>query len=126
MADSVAEDSILGPDLYQSFAHPGQRKVAEAISAGGAPSILHICGDIRQTTEQMVRSGVDAISIGQGTSISKTRETAKGRCRIIGNIDPGTVLLTGTPEQVEDEVKRCVEEGTDIAAPGCGLSPRRP
>lgn len=126
MVDGEAEDSILGPDLYESFALPGQRKVAEAVSASGAPSILHICGDIRQTTDHMVRSGVDAISIGQGTSIPRTKETAKGRCRIIGNIDPSTVLLTGTPEQVEAEVRRCVDEGADIAAPGCGLSPKTP
>jgi MtaA/CmuA family methyltransferase len=126
LVDGEAEDSILGPDLYDSFALPGQRKVSEAISAGGAPSILHICGDIRQTTDHMVRSGVDAISIGQGTSISKTKATARGRCRIIGNIDPTTVLLTGTPEQVEAEVSRCVDEGVDIAAPGCGLSPKTP
>jgi MtaA/CmuA family methyltransferase len=126
MVDGEAEDSILGPDLYESFAHPGQKKVAEAISAGGAPSILHICGDIRQTTDHMVRSGVDAISIGQSTSIVRAKETARGRCRIIGNIDPSTVLLNGTPEQVEAEVRRCVDEGADIAAPGCGLSPKTP
>jgi [methyl-Co(III) methanol-specific corrinoid protein]:coenzyme M methyltransferase len=126
MVDGEAEDSILGPDMYNSFAHPGQRKVAEAIAAGGATSILHICGDIRLTTDHMVRSGVDAISIGQGTSIPKTKEIVNGRCRIIGNIDPSTVLLKGTPKQVKAEVIRCVQEGADIAAPGCGLSPGTP
>ena len=74
----------------------------------------------------MVRSGVDAISIGPGMSIPKVKETANGRCRVIGNIDPSAVLLSGTPKQVESEVMRCVKEGADIASPGCGLSPKTP
>ena len=126
MVDADAEDSILGPELYESFALPGQRKVAEAILAGGAPSILHICGDIRSTTELMARSGVDAISIGRGMSMPQVKEVVNGRCRIVGNIDPSTVLLKGTPKQVAAEVKRCVKEGADIAAPACGLSPGTP
>ena len=126
MVDGKADDSILGPELYESFALPGQRKVAETIKSNGAASILHISGDAQQSTEMMVRSGVDGISIGRGTSIPKTWEIVKGRCRIIGNIDPNGVLLNGTPKQVEADVRRCIKEGADIAAPGCGLSPRTP
>ena len=126
MIDGEAEDSKLGPELYESFALPGQRKVAEAIAAAGVPSILHICGDVRLSTDMMVRSGVDAISIGQGMGISSTKEIANGRCRVIGNIDPRDVLLNGTPDQVQAEVRRCLEQGADIVAPGCGLSPKTP
>jgi len=126
MMDGEAEDSILGPELYESFALPGQRKVAEAITAAGALSILHICGDIRSSTDMMVRSGVDAISIGQGMSIADTKRIVKGRCRVIGNIDPVDVLLKATAEEVQEEVLRCLNDGADIVAPGCGLSPRTP
>ncbi|MDD1770803.1 MAG: hypothetical protein LUO79_06940, partial [Methanomassiliicoccales archaeon] len=48
------------------------------------------------------------------------------RCAIIGNIDPGTTLLKGTPAEVAADTLRCIHEGVDIAAPGCGLSPRTP
>lgn len=126
MVDGEADDSILGPELYESFALPGQRKVTEAIRGEGTPSILHICGDIRMSVDMMVRSGADAISIGQAMSVPMTKEIVKGRCRIIGNIDPSRVLLSGTPKQIGADVKRCVEEGADIAAPGCGLSPKTP
>jgi MtaA/CmuA family methyltransferase len=126
MMDGEAEDSILGPELYESFALPGQRKVAEAISAAGALSILHICGDVRSSTDMMVRSGVDAISVGQGMSIADTKKIVKGRCRVIGNIDPIDVLLKATPNDVQEDVLRCLNDGADIVAPGCGLSPRTP
>jgi len=126
MMDGEAEDSILGPELYESFALPGQRKVTEAIAAAGAQSILHICGDIRSSTDMMVRSGVDAISIGQGMSIPDIQRIVKGRCRVIGNIDPVDVLLKATADDVQGEVLRCLNDGADIVAPGCGLSPRTP
>ncbi len=126
MVDGEADDSILGPELYESFALPGQRKVAEAVKGAGAPSILHICGDIRLSVEMMVRSGVDAISIGQGMSVPTIKDIVNDRCRVIGNIDPSKVLLNGTAKEIGAEVKRCVKEGADIAAPGCGLSPKTP
>jgi [methyl-Co(III) methanol-specific corrinoid protein]:coenzyme M methyltransferase len=74
----------------------------------------------------MVHAGADAISIGQGTSIINTKEIVKGRCQVIGNIDPSGVLLNGTPKQVEKDVRRCMKDGVDIAAPGCGVSPMTP
>jgi [methyl-Co(III) methanol-specific corrinoid protein]:coenzyme M methyltransferase len=126
MVDDEANDSILGAEMFESFAHPAQRKVADAIRSAGALSILHICGDVRSTTDAMVRSGVDAISIGSEMSMTGTRGIVKDRCRIIGNIDPVKVLLNGTPKKVEAEVKRCIKEGVDIVAPSCGLSPKTP
>ncbi len=126
MVDSKADDSILGPELYESFALPGQRKVIESIIAREVPSMLHICGDMRSSTDLMVRSGVDAISIGPGMSIAATMDKVKGRCRVIGNIDTGNLLLAGSPKQVGSDVKRCIKEGVDMAAPCCGLSPKTP
>ena len=126
MVDVDANDSILGPELYESFALPGQKKVVETIESNGAMSILHVCGDVGLSTEMMVRSGVDGISVGLGTNIPKTVKIVRGRCRIIGNIDTSGVLLNGTPKQVEMDVRRCIKEGVDIVAPGCGLSPRTP
>jgi len=126
MVDSGANDSFLGPELYESFALPGQRKVVDSIEADGAPSILHICDDVRLSTDMMARSGVDAISIGQEMSITKTKEVVNGRCRVIGNIDPSGVLLNGTSRQVTSGVRRCLKEGVDIVAPGCGLSAHTP
>jgi MtaA/CmuA family methyltransferase len=126
MVDGHADDSILGPEMYESFALPGQRKLVDTVVEGGAASILHIGGDASLSTDMMVRSGVDAISIGQDMSIPKTKEIVKGRCRVIGNIDPGNVLLNGTPSQVEAEVRRSIREGADLATPGNGLSPKTP
>jgi [methyl-Co(III) methanol-specific corrinoid protein]:coenzyme M methyltransferase len=36
------------------------------------------------------------------------------------------VLLAGSPERVTAEAKKCVNDGVDILAPGCGLAPHTP
>ncbi|HVO77630.1 MAG TPA: uroporphyrinogen decarboxylase family protein, partial [Methanomassiliicoccales archaeon] len=56
----------------------------------------------------------------------ETRAKVHDRCAIVGNIDPATTLAMGTPARVAAEVLRCIHEGVDIAAPGCGFSPRTP
>lgn len=124
--DAEANNFILGPKEYERLAMPGESEVSGAIRMKGACSILHICSDIALTTEMMASTGVNAISIGQGTGIRETRSRVHDRCAIIGNIDPGTVLVKGTPAEVAGEVLRCIHEGVDIAAPGCGLSPKTP
>ncbi|MGD1060976.1 MAG: MtaA/CmuA family methyltransferase [Methanomassiliicoccales archaeon] len=124
--DAEANNFILGPREFERFALPGEKAVAKAIARKGACSVLHICSDIGLTTEMMVSTGVNALSIGQGTSIRETRAKVRDRCAIIGNVNPGTTLAEGTPAEVAADTLRCIHEGVDIAAPGCGFSPRTP
>ncbi len=124
--DAEANNFILGPQEFERYALPGEKAVAGAVAKKGACSILHICSDIALTTEMMASTGTNAISIGQGTSIRETRAKVRDRCAVIGNIDPATVLVKGTPAQVAADVLRCIHEGVDIVAPGCGFSPKTP
>ncbi len=126
LIDAEASNFILGPEEFEKYAMPGEKAVADAVRKKGACSVLHICSDIALTTEMMASTGVHAISIGKGTSIRKTRARVNDRCAIIGNVDPGTTLVNGTPAEVAADVLRCIHEGVDIAAPGCGFSPRTP
>ncbi len=64
---------------------------------------------------KIMRVGGKTMSIG-GDSSSK----------IVGNISTTQTLFTGSPEEVKAEVKRALEAGVDIVAPGCGLAPRSP
>jgi MtaA/CmuA family methyltransferase len=126
LLDTEASGSILGPDEFQRYAMPGETALAKAVSGKGWCSVVHVCADISLTTEFIADTGVNAISIGQGTSIRRTRTMVNDRCAIIGNIDPATTLLRGTPAEVAADTLRCIHEGVDIVAPGCALSPMTP
>jgi len=65
--------------------------------------------------EDVVSTGVSAISIDEGSSLQKMIEIAKGKAVVIGNVPVG-LFRDGTREQMEAAVKRC----TDIAAKDSG------
>jgi uroporphyrinogen-III decarboxylase len=70
----------------------------------------------------MIECGAEAITIDERTPMKMAREIAD-RVRpgypIGGNINPYTTIHQGSVETIRDAVKRVVDEGTDMVAPGC-------
>ncbi len=126
MVDATSSGSVLGPKQYEEFALPYQRRVANAIRKEGGLSILHICGNTIKTLDAMVRTATDGISVDQQMDIAWVAEQLRGRCASIGNVSPTNTLLKKGQAEVEAEVKRCIEGGVDIIAPGCGFASETP
>lgn len=126
MVDATSSGTVLGPAQFDEFAMPYQKRVADSIRKNGGYSVLHICGNTVKTLEGMVRTGVDGISVDQQMDIGWVAEQLKGRCASIGNVSPTNTLLKKGPHEVEAEVKRCIEGGVDIIAPGCGFASETP
>jgi len=126
MIDAEANDLILGPKEFARFAKPGEARMVRAIHSMGCPAMVHICADISLTADQVADTGVDGFSIGQGSSVKDIRARTSGRCVLIGNVSPATTLYSGTPDEVREETLRCIRNGFDLVAPGCGLSPKTP
>jgi MtaA/CmuA family methyltransferase len=126
LVDATSSGDILGPKQYERFAMPYQKKIADAVRKKGALTVLHICGNTSKNLEYMVTTGVNGISVDQSMNLKKVREVLAGRAAVVGNVDPTNTLVRKKPEDVEAEVKRCIEDGTNIVAPGCGFSPETP
>ena len=76
---------------------------------------MHICGYIDPIMEDVISTGVTAISIDEASSLKKMVEVAKGKAEVIGNV-PTSLFLDGTKEDMEKAVKNCIE----VAAKGSG------
>ncbi|MBC7107339.1 MAG: MtaA/CmuA family methyltransferase [Methanomassiliicoccales archaeon] len=126
MVDATSSGTVLGPSQYAEFAMPYQKMVADSIRKNGAYSILHICGNTTKNLKYMAQTGVNGISVDQQMDISWVKEQLKGKCATIGNVSPTSTLLKKSPADVEDEVRKCIEGGTDVVAPGCGFAPETP
>jgi len=74
----------------------------------------------------MARSGMDGINLDQVMDLRKAREVLGPSVSIVGNVSPIGVLRSGSPEEVRAESLRCLENGADVLAPGCGFSPDTP
>ncbi|NPV80221.1 MAG: hypothetical protein HPY52_08085 [Firmicutes bacterium] len=117
IGDAWASCSIISPRQYKEFCLPYHRKATEAFHKLGVKVYLHICGNSDPILEMMADTGVDAIEpldpLG-GVSLASAKRRVGNRVCLKGGLNTMT-LLRGTPEDVEREAKRCID---DAAAGG--------
>ncbi len=118
----VAEDlgASAGPffslDMFHRFILPYFTKLVQSINI---PVLLHSCGNINLFLDDLVETGIVAIHPLQrtaGMDLQTVKEKYGNRIAIIGNVDSSRTLPSKSKEQVDQEVKECIE----IAAPGGG------
>lgn len=123
LIDGSSQFEVLGPKLYEDFSKPYTKTL---IGNLGGLTILHICGNSTQILDKMADTGATALSVDHSVKIGEAKKIVKNRAAIVGNVDPTRSLFMGTAQEVENEAKNCVEQGTDVLAPGCGFSPQTP
>lgn len=116
-----AASSLIGPALYEEFALPYQQKLIKEIHEAGALVKLHICGNLNPILHLTAQTGADIIDCDHMVDIKKAAEIFPENTAICGNFDPVSVLLSGTPEYVRQEVYRCADlpVKNNIIAAGC-------
>jgi uroporphyrinogen decarboxylase len=120
--DSLASCDVISPRDYEKWAFPYQRKVIQAWKAYGARTLLHICGDSTKVLDLYAETGADVIEIDHKVDLAYARSVVGDRSCVIGNVDPVTVVLQGTPERVYEASKACLASATDggyILGTGC-------
>ena len=113
-----ASSDNISPKQFETFVKPYLRSIIQGLKA---PTVLNICGSTLLIIEQMVECGASAISIEERTPVIKAREIIDGMkrsCPILGNISPFRVIHTGPPDRIRDAVRRAIEEGVNMVAPG--------
>lgn len=119
-----AASSLIGPELYSEFALPYQKRIVDAIHKKGAKVKLHICGNISAVLDQVVQTGADMIDFDYMVDMEKGAEIIPKNICICGNFDPVSVVLEGTPDLIEQEVRRCAalsKVNNNCIQPGCEI-----
>lgn len=107
--DSPAGPDLVSPAMYEEFAQPYDKRLADEAHAHGRPYALHICGNTTRILEAMLATGADALELDYKTDVRAARDVLKGRAVFIGNIDPSGVLALGTPALVEARTRELLE-----------------
>ena len=131
LVDPTAGGSVISRKHFIEFSLPVLKWINQEIKAHkDVPTYLHICGDVSDRLDLMADTGVDGISIDHLVDVAAAKREVGDRVCIIGNIDPVGTLLLGTPEQVLEESRHCIEQagqgGGFVLAPGCGVPPNTP
>jgi [methyl-Co(III) methanol-specific corrinoid protein]:coenzyme M methyltransferase len=128
-ADSVVIiDSESGPDLFpppffEPMFLPVYKKMTNAMKG---LNILHMCGDATLILESVAKSGFLGVSLEEKTDMSYASQVIGKEVCLIGNVSAADDLLLQSSDFVKASAKRCIEDGVNILAPGCGIAPYTP
>ena len=104
---------------FIEFVLPGLQRVVDTAKEKKVPFIKHCDGYVWPILDDMVKTGIDAlnpIEPAAGMDIGKVKEAYGDRIAVIGNIDCAHLLSFGSPGDVKNAVKDCIEK----AGPGGG------
>ncbi|MDR3337064.1 MAG: uroporphyrinogen decarboxylase family protein [Treponema sp.] len=117
-----AAASLIGPGLYKKYGMSWDKAIVDYIHSCGAKVKLHICGNITPLLELLREVGPDILDIDWMVDFARAvKEFDGSKTAVSGNVNPVAVLMQGTSECVESQIKYCLEVGsaTTCIAAGC-------
>jgi MtaA/CmuA family methyltransferase len=118
-----AAASLVGPEIYEQFVFPQERRLIEAIHAAGSRVRLHICGNTTDLVGMMGKLKADIIDLDSMVSLAHARAQMGSGQILLGNINPVSVLKNGTPDQISAALTQCrTDAGPNyIVGAGCEI-----
>ena len=99
--DSISGPEMISPEMYEKYALPYEKRIAEVAHSLGKSYVLHICGNTDPILDKMLLTGADGLELDYKTDAVKARNLLKDKVTFIGNIDPSGVLALGSTEEVK-------------------------
>lgn len=124
---------LTGPDLYQEYVLPAERRVFDAIRpACDVPISLHICGNSTHILPAMASSGAEVLEIDHLVSLDDACRLVPENIALWGNIDPVGVIRNGSPDTVKSAATEALatvrkhDRSRFVLSSGCTLAPDTP
>jgi len=116
-----AAASLIGPQLYEEFVWPYEKRLIEGLHDMGTKVRLHICGNINAILEPIGRLGCDIVDLDFMVPVADARKAMGPDQVLLGNIDPVRVLRHGTPESITEAIAQCHRDAGEryIVSAGC-------
>jgi MtaA/CmuA family methyltransferase len=116
-----AAASLVGPQIYEEFVRPYEKKLVDGLHAMGTRVRLHICGNIRRILPGVGSLGCEMVDIDSMVPLAQARQEMGPKAVLAGNIDPVKTLRNGTPESVTSAIAECHRQAGSryIVGAGC-------
>jgi uroporphyrinogen decarboxylase len=105
---------MMAPKQFEDLLQPCYKRLTDVVHSRGKQIILHTDGYITPLLDFIINSGFDGLQSlepSAGVNLSEVRRKVGNRLCLLGNIDTGEVLTTGTKEQVFSAVKTAIQQG---------------
>ena len=126
-ADSIglgdAAASLVGPQIYEEFIWPFEKKLIDGIHEMGALVRLHICGNTRAILGGMARLKCEIVDLDFLAPLDEGRKEMGPDQILLGNIDPVSVMRDGDVELVTSTIAECHHQAGNrfIVGAGCEI-----
>lgn len=107
---------MMSPAVFDQLIAPRLKKMVDAIHDEGAFCIKHSDGNIYPILDAIVATGPDGLNPIEpvaGMTLTETRRRVGPRLCLVGNIDCGQLLCSGTPDQVRTAVRQAIIDGSE-------------
>lgn len=102
--------AFIHPDWYRKYVFPNFKKYLEPVLASGKKVLFTADGNFTQFIDDIAACGVHGFVMEPSTDMRYIAEKYGKTHIFAGNADT-RILLRGTKEQIETEVKRCMDIG---------------
>lgn len=124
LSEPMASGSVISKKQFRRWALPYIKKVVDGWSNFQKRPSIHICGKTKDRWDDILETGISAFWADNCESLQELKKQVGDRIGISGNVTPVDILQNGTPEMIEKEVHRCIEEAGDspngyTLCPGC-------
>ena len=114
--EALSSADIISPLAYERFAFPTTRAYLQELNHLGLATVLYYCGDSIPRLPWLKRLGMAALALEESKKsfqidIEQVIAGVEGACAVFGNIHAVDILQSGTPEQIEAEVRRQIQAG---------------
>ncbi|MQY76090.1 MAG: hypothetical protein GH155_00480 [Spirochaeta sp.] len=114
-----SQATFISPPLFRERVLPHITRMVERISARKVPVIMHSDGHVAPFLEDLVETGISGyhpLERSAGMVLEKVKRDFGKALTLVGNVNNKTTLVSGSTEDVVEEVKECIR----LAAPGGG------
>lgn len=118
-----AAASLVGPQVYEQFVWPYEKRLVDGLHEMGALVRMHICGNIRPLLPEIGKLGCDIVDLDSMVPVSEARAAMGPDQVLLGNLDPVAVVRNGTPEAIRASLAACHREAGPryIVGAGCEI-----
>lgn len=116
IADPVTTTDIIGKRFFDDFTRPEFKRLFDGITeiTGRKPK-AHLCGHTSQLWDDLIDMGLENLSFDNCESMKEAAERLGNSMFIAGNVGTVDVMRDGSIDDVIEDVKRCIREGSGAA-----------
>jgi uroporphyrinogen decarboxylase len=129
-SQSVANRDCISRKHYEQFVTGHETELNNFLKAKGKKILHHTCGDWSDRFDLVAAEAPDIAYVSATSNLAELKAKYGDRICLMGNVHAVDLMVRGTPQQVAEKAKECIEQaaagGGYILSGDCDLAPNTP